>query len=646
MTGSTAEKHDSFLKFGYDSKMLMEFDGAMLIKGETDASSFPSGSIRSTFEARGYTAWDMTSPAFIRHLPNGKTLCVPTAFISWRGEALDTKTPLLRSEETLSREATRLLHMLGEVDVKSVHSTLGAEQEFFLVDKAFYLARPDLVSAGRTLLGARPSKGQEMEDHYFGQMHPRVTACLQEVERIAWKLGIPLKTRHNEVSPSQYEMAPIFERSTIAADHNMLLMDILREVANQHNLVCLFHEKPFAFVNGSGKHNNWSMASDTGINLLDPGTTSTKNVIFTVFLACVLRAIHLHGDLLRAAVAVPGNDHRLGANEAPPAIISAYMGEELDAYIRGVFEGTKQAEDTGKEGSKSSSPNHPHLRLGIAAVPRIPKDTTDRNRTSPFAFTGNKFEFRAVGASQSCAVPTFHLNTIVADSIQHIASKIEARMHKGASKEVAIEETVSEALREHYPIVFNGNNYSQEWVDEARKRGLPILQSAAEALKVYQLPKTVALFQRMGVINPTELATRHEVLCHTFIKKLRIEANILTTLLQTQVLPSALKYLKEVATTHAALLPFTDKEATPTASLLKRLSTLAGQLQNEIEQLRNLLKEDHASHSEDENEHLIKFHPRYREVLRTARNVADELEAIIDDDIWPLPKYSEILLLK
>ncbi|MBL8738692.1 MAG: glutamine synthetase III, partial [Planctomycetes bacterium] len=451
MTGSTAEKHDSFASIE-NGKLILEFSGKALIKGEPDASSFPSGGLRATFEARGYTAWDPTSPAFLRETTNGSTLCIPTAFCSWTGEALDEKTPLLRSSEALNREAVRLLRLLGDDRVQYVVTTLGVEQEYFLVDRDLWMLRPDLIATGRTLFGAKPPKGQELEDHYFGSIQPRVLAFMQEVELELWKLGVPVKTRHNEVAPSQYEVAPIFERSTVAVDHNMLAMEVMKQVATKHGFHCLLHEKPYAGINGSGKHNNWSMATDAGDNLLEPGKSPEQNMRFMVMLAAVMRAVDTHADLLRTTIAHAGNDHRLGANEAPPAILSIYLGEQLtdvvDAMIQGTGRGSERRRDT--------------MRLGVSVLPPLPRDATDRNRTSPFAFTGNKFEFRAVGSSQACGRPNAVLNTIVADALAYIAGEIEkTKAAKGL--EAAINEVVVDLFKKHQRILFNGNGYSAEW---------------------------------------------------------------------------------------------------------------------------------------------------------------------------------------
>jgi len=647
MTGLTAEKHDSFLKISSNG-LTMEFSGKELIKGETDGSSFPSGGLRSTFEARGYTVWDTNSPVFIREAPTsgslegpqGKVLIIPTAFLSWTGESLDTKTPLLRSEEVLSRQATRLLHLLGEKNVKYVYSTLGPEQEFFLIDKAFLQTRPDLLATGRTLVGAKPSKGQELEDHYFGKIPSRILACLQETEQRLWKLGVPVKTRHNEVSPAQYEMAPIFERSVLASDHNMIMMDVLREVADRHGLACLFHEKPFASVNGSGKHNNWSLATNTGENLLEPTGDIRKNIRFLVFLAAIIRGVHLHADLLRASIAVPGNDHRLGANEAPPAIISIYLGEHLDRVCQQLM-GRGPID-------RSTDERAVLIELGVSSLPHIPRDTSDRNRTSPFAFTGNKFEFRAVGSSQSCGVPIYHLNTIVAESVGWFADEIEKGLNTSKDSSTVIENLIRNVLEQHYAIVFNGNNYSQEWVDEAKRRGLPILRTTPEALAVYNEPKNRQLFAKMGVLSEVELAARTHVSYEHFLKSLRIEGNTLLTMLNTQILPAGLAYqgtlAKTIKDTQQALgYEYKNKLQT---SRLYELTTVIDSLIEEIEELRRILQHNSQSHlTGSERELLEEFHPKITEAMASARRVADELETLVPDNLWPLPKYSEMLLL-
>lgn len=635
MTGSTAEKHDSFLSPGKPGQFKTGFSGRELIKGETDGSSFPSGGIRSTFEARGYTIWDMTSPIFIRTGPgNIKTTTIPTAFVSWTGEALDTKTPLLRSEDVLNREARKMLTLIDSEDqIKEIYSTLGAEQEFFLIEREIYDQRPDLKITGRSLFGAKPPRGQELEDHYFGKIPSNVLKCIQEVEYNLWRMGVPIKTRHNEVAPSQFEMAPIFERSTVASDHNMLLMEELTATAKKHDLVCLLHEKPFAYVNGSGKHNNWSLMTDSGENLLELGSTETQHLRFMVFLAAIIRGVHLHSDLLRAAIAVPGNDYRLGANEAPPAIISIYLGEELDKICHAVM------------ASKGSSDNIHNtvvnnMHLGLVSLPQIPKDNSDRNRTSPFAFTGNKFEFRAVGSSQSCAVPIYHLNTIVAESLQAMHGEIESICKEDGSTydvTLAIETVVRRTLREHYSIVFNGNNYSDDWVQEAEKRGLPIIKSGYNALYVYEKPKNIKLFTEMGVLNTVELKSRSHIQKELFMNKILIEARTLVDLVKTQILPAAFAGQRELAKTIKQVKDCIFDGASGNGYLEASIGVqreLLIELSNTIQAL--IIKSTQFSDTVD--------YALLKSYIGDLRDLIDNLETQVDADYWPFPKYSEILL--
>lgn len=651
MTGLTAEKHDSFLHFDGDH-LITKFSGKELIVGEPDASSFPSGGIRSTFEARGYTAWDMTSPAFVRRSKNGNTLFIPTAFCSWTGEALDKKTPLLRSQEALSREGIHLLHVIGENDVKFLIPTLGIEQEFFLVDRAFCLARPDLVASGRTLLGAKPPKGQELDDHYFGAMNPRILACLQEAEWELWRLGVPTRTRHNEAAPSQYEMAPIFEHASIASDHNMLVMEVLREVAVRHGFTCLLHEKPFAGVNGSGKHCNWSIATDKGENLLDPGKSSAENLRFVVILTAVLRAVDLHGDLLRVSVVSPGNDFRLGANEAPPAIMSIYLGAELDELCQTLMTDMKDSSSSeslseGKPAKKRS------MKLGVNAIPAMPRDTTDRNRTSPFAFTGNKFEFRAVGASQTASHPVMMVNTIVAESLRYMADEIERLKNGGASLQQAVQTVVKQTLTKHYRIVFNGNNYAQEWVVEAERRGIPNLNTTAVALAKFGTEKNFNLFSTMHVLSRPEVAAWRNIMYENYIKTLSIEATSLHSIASTMVLPAAIKYQGQLAQSiqsTVAVLHRSDGApncCTPQMKLLRKLTQRIDELIDALEQLQQVSDEGGYHHADSDHEQATQH---YNEIVRSSmakvRVICDAIEMLIDDGLWPLPKYSEMLFLR
>ena len=632
MTGLTAEKHDSFVNWDESGRLIMEFSGKALVKGEPDASSFPSGGLRATFEARGYTAWDPTSPAFIRETENGATLCIPTAFCSWTGEALDKKTPLLRSAEALSAAAVRMLKLLGDTHVQSVYPTLGAEQEYFLIDRAFAALRPDLLASGRTLFGAKPPKGQELEDHYFGTISPRVIAYMQEVDRELWKLGVPVKTRHNEVAPAQFELAPIFERTTVAADHNMLTMEVLRQVATRHGFTCLLHEKPFSGINGSGKHNNFSMATDYGDNLLEPGNTPAENMRFIVFLTAVLRAVDVHADLLRISVAHAGNDHRLGANEAPPAIISVYLGDQLTDIVQALVSGTAAAE------TKKS-----FMALGVSALPKLPRDATDRNRTSPFAFTGNKFEFRAVGSSQSIGTPNIVLNSILADALRHLADGIEAQRAAGASLIDAVQKVVQATLRQHQRIIFNGNGYSQEWQDEAAKRGLPNYRNTVDAVGQWDSAKNRTLFASLNVLTDKEVESRGHIMHEAYCKAVAIEAQSTLGIASSSILPAATRHLATMASAVAAAKPLglpTSKLEASTRALANGVETLVGAIAD-LEAASAKADADHGS--------LTHHAKAYRDVVIPAMNAvraaADALEDVVDDDLWPLPKYREILFM-
>jgi glutamine synthetase len=632
MTGSTAEKHDSFASIE-DGKLIMEFSGKALIKGEPDASSFPSGGLRATFEARGYTAWDPTSPAFLRETTNGSTLCIPTAFCSWTGEALDEKTPLLRSTEALNREAVRLLRLLGDEKVKYVYPTLGCEQEYFLVDRDLYMLRPDLVATGRTLFGAKPPKGQELEDHYFGSIAPRVLAFMQEVEAELWKLGVPVKTRHNEVAPSQYELAPIFERSTIAVDHNMLCMEVLKQVAQKHGFQCLLHEKPYSGINGSGKHNNWSVATDAGDNLLEPGKSPEQNMRFMVMLAAVMRAVDVHADLLRTTIAHAGNDHRLGANEAPPAILSIYLGEQLtdvvDAMIAGTGRGSERKRET--------------MRLGVSVLPPLPRDATDRNRTSPFAFTGNKFEFRAVGSSQACGKPNSVLNTIVADAMSFISDEIERTKGK-KGLEAAVNDVVVDLFKKHKRILFNGNGYSSQWHAEAQKRGLPNFRNAVDAIGNFGAKKNAELFERFSVLSAKEVESRMHIMFEAYCKAIAIEGQSALSIARTMLLPAAqrtqLTVAQSVAAAKAAGMKVKSQE--------KRLKEMCGLIDAFVDAIDGLQAEfEHAeAHDGSPDKHAKTYRDKVVPAMGKLRTVADQLETMVDDAEWPLPKYREILFLQ
>jgi len=634
MTGLTAQKHDSFLVPTGEGQAILEFSGKTLIMGEPDASSFPSGGIRSTFEARGYTAWDPTSPAFLVDGVNGKTLCIPTAFCSWTGEALDKKTPLLRSIETLNKQALRVLRLFGNHASNRVSTTVGPEQEYFLIDRRFYLLRPDLINAGRTLFGAKPPKGQEMEDHYFGAIKDRVLAFMMDSERELYKLGIPIKTRHNEVAPAQFEIAPVFEQSNVATDHNMLVMEVLRKTANDHGMECLLAEKPFAGINGSGKHNNWSMSDDLGNNLLEPGHTPHENAQFLVFLTAVIRAIDKFGKLMRAAIATAGNDHRLGANEAPPAIISIYLGDKLMEVVKGLIAGKKEPGPTGGV-----------LQIGVSALPPLPKDDSDRNRTSPFAFTGNKFEFRAVGSSQSIARPNTVLNTIVAESLDFMAAEIEKAVASGNDLNSAVQKVVQTQLREHERVLFNGDNYTPEWHAEAERRSLPNLKTVVDAVPVLLDGDTRALFEKYHVYNNEELESVYTVMLESYCKTINIEALLTSNIARTLILPAALQYQLNVAQSIAATRAAAkDVELGAQEKLLKDVSSKINNFKNAIDTL------DAVRGKADSNGNDPLHHAKYyqKEVIRSMSEVrtnADELETMIDDDLWPLPKYREMLYI-
>jgi glutamine synthetase len=622
LTGSTAEKHDSFYAPVGDGTAMAEFSGKELIQGEPDASSFPTGGIRATFEARGYTAWDPTSPAFILENPNGALLCIPTAFTSWTGEALDHKIPLLRSMDALSGAAIRALQLLGDEDARRVFTTVGPEQEYFLIDEQYYFERPDLLTTGRTLFGAKPPKGHELDDHYFGSIPERILACMLETEQELAKLGVPIKTRHNEVAPNQYEIAPIFENSNVGSDHQQLTMQVMQNVARRYGLVCLLHEKPFAGVNGSGKHNNWSMGTDTGANLLEPGDTPSENLQFLFFCTAVIQAVNAHQALLRASIASPGQDHRLGANEAPPAIISIFLGAELEKVFAAIESGKA-------ERSKPGS----FLGLGTPVLPPLPLHGGDRNRTSPFAFTGNKFEFRALGSSQSLALPNTVLNTIVAEAIDDLAGKLKTALKANAAN---LEKAVAKVVRESYSankrIIFDGDNYAPEWHTEAEKRGLYNLRSTPEALPWLVNKGTVALFKKYGVLSKRELESRHEVFLEQYAVKINIESETAASIARTQILPAAVRHVNEL---RAASLDELTDEVEP---VIRELHFA-------------LLKLEDANLEENQDDSSPArwadyVHDRVVPAMEDVREVADRLEKIVADDLWPLPKYSEMLFIK
>jgi glutamine synthetase len=621
LTGSTAEKHDSFYGPTGDGTAIAEFSGKELIQGEPDASSFPTGGIRATFEARGYTAWDPTSPAFVLENPNGALLCIPTAFTSWTGEALDNKIPLLRSMDALSGVAIRALEELGVEDASRVFTTTGCEQEYFLIDEQYFFERPDLVTTGRTLFGAKPPKGHELDDHYFGSIPERVLAYMLEVELELAKLGIPIKTRHNEVAPNQFEVAPIFENSNVGSDHQMVTMQIMQNTARRYGLVCLLHEKPFAGVNGSGKHNNWSMGTDTGLNLLDPGDTPAENLQFLFFCAAVIQAVNKHQALLRASIASAGQDHRLGANEAPPAIISIFLGAELEKVFGAIAAGKVQPSKPGS-----------FLGLGTPVLPPMPLHGGDRNRTSPFAFTGNKFEFRALGSNQSPAWPNTVLNTIVAESVDELTDKLKAALKgSGATLEKAVTSVVKGVWAANKQIVFDGDGYSEAWHKEAEKRGLANLRTTPDALPWLIDKQTVAAFKKYKVLSKRELESRYEVFTEQYATNLNIEAETAASIARTMVLPAAVRYLTELQ-----------------ASGLEEL----------VGEIEPLVKELHFAQLKLEDANLDENHPEGAQkeavymrdavipAMDDVRDVADRLEKLVADDLWPLPKYSEMLFIK
>jgi glutamine synthetase len=640
MTGLTAEKHDSFISITGPGKVIEKFSGNKLIQGEPDASSFPSGGIRATFEARGYTAWDPSSPAFIIESALGKTLCIPTIFISYHGEALDKKLPLLRSDEALNKAAVGLLKLFGHKNVKKVFSTCGPEQEYFLIDKHYYDLRQDLVMSGRTLIGAPSPKGQQLEDQYFGTIKERVVNFMFEVAEEAYKLGIPLMTRHNEVAPHQYEFAPIFEESNIAADHNQLLMELMKKVALRHGLVCLLHEKPFAGINGSGKHLNWSLADDKGNNLLNPGQTPEDNLQFLAVLAAVLRAVYLHGDLLRASVAMAGNEHRLGANEAPPAIISVFLGKQLTEIMEMLEKGVKSRI------SKSDI-----MDLGIARLPKFNKDTTDRNRTSPFAFTGAKFEFRAVGSSQNISTPITIINTIIAESLDYVADKIKKESSGGRDFNSIVLKVVSSMAKETRNIRFEGNNYAEEWVREAKKRGLPNVAATYEALEALSKKENIALFERYKVFSKEELIARYHIWIHMYNLTLEIEANTLKEMINASVVPAGYEYEKLLARTLDELVRL--KKTAGVKLDQKALNDKKEHLSDIVSKIyyvrHNTLDMDklleRARKVSDEKRAELYF-KELKPLMEHIRKHADELECVVADDSWDLPKYREMLFIK
>ncbi len=630
MTNATAEKHDGFISVQSDGSVITEFTGKVLVQGEPDGSSFPNGGLRSTFEARGYTAWDVTSPAYVMETDNGVTLCIPTVFISWTGEALDKKTPLLRSISSMSKAATRVLKLLGHTEVAPVNSSCGAEQEYFLVDAHFAHSRPDLLLTGRTLFGKPAAKGQQFDDHYFGAIPERVQVFMQEVEERMYRLGIPAKTRHNEVAPGQFEIAPFFEAANVASDHQQLIMTLLKSTAKKHGFVCLLHEKPFAGINGSGKHVNWSVGNATQGNLLDPGDTPHANMQFLLFCGAVIRGVHKYGPLLRAVVATASNDHRLGANEAPPAIISVYLGSQLEKVFDQISQGRIEGSDA------------PGLMdLGVDTLPVFPKDPGDRNRTSPFAFTGNRFEFRAVGSNQSVSGPLVAMNTILADSLTWVADNLESRMKAGEDLKTAAQGVLKEIMDKHRNVIFGGNGYSPEWHKMAvEERGLANLRTTADALPVLRADYIEELFTRMGVLTPVELESRFDVYAEQYLLAIEVEAKLVVSMAKTIIYPAAVRYLSELslAIANAAAIGIEmDKERAQTVSNLIKL------LMDGVSKLSEAMAKDDFDSIE---EHMQYSAQTIRPLMDKVREYADTLEGEVADNFWPLPTYQEMLFVK
>lgn len=628
LTGFTAEKHDAFITSPKeDGSVLMEFSGKDLIKGEPDASSFPSGGLRATFEARGYTTWDCTSPAFIREDAAGAILCIPTAFCSFTGEALDQKTPLLRSMEAVQEQSLRLLRLFGNTTSQKVVPSIGAEQEYFLIDRNKYLQRKDLIYTGRTLFGAMPPKGQELDDHYFGTLRQRVGGYMRQVNEELWKMGVPAKTQHNEVAPAQHELAPIYAEANVAADHNQIMMQTLKRVASQQGLVCLLHEKPFAGVNGSGKHNNWSIVTDTGINLLDPGKNPHTNTKFLLFLAAVIKAVDENAELLRLSASNPGNDHRLGANEAPPAIISIFLGEQLEDIIEQIV-----------KGDVSSSIQGSKLDTGVHVLPVLKKDATDRNRTSPFAFTGNKFEFRMLGSSMSIAGANFTLNSIVADVLQDFADELEA----ADNFDTAVKELIKKTVTEHQKVIFNGDGYSDEWVAEAEKRGLPNVKSMVEAVPYLTTEKTVKLFERQNVLTKAELESRAEINYETYSKTINIEAKTMIDMAGKQYIPAVIEYVTSLADSiNSVTAACSAADVSVQTELLTKCSSLLAAAQKALLHLEDVTEE--AATKEEGQEQATFFKDVVFAAMNELRAPIDELEMIVEQDFWPVPTYGDLL---
>ncbi len=630
MTGITAEKHDSFLAPTADGGAIAEFRGKELIKGEPDASSFPSGGMRSTFEARGYTAWDPTSPPWLNVNGNSVTLVIPTAFVSWTGEALDKKTPLLRSMEAVSKQAIRVLKLFGST-AERVFATCGPEQEYFLIDRNFYFARPDLINAGRTLFGAKPPKGQELEDQYFGAIPERVLAFMAEAEFELFKVGVPVKTRHNEVAPSQYEIAPVFENANVAVDHQMMTMETLKKVASKYGLACLLHEKPFAGVNGSGKHNNWSLSDEFGNNLLGPGDTPHDNMQFLVFCAAVLRAVDRWQGLLRASIASAGNDHRLGANEAPPAILSVFLGDQLTDIFEQLEKGN--AKSTKQGGT---------MDLGVGVLPKLPRDAGDRNRTSPFAFTGNKFEFRAVGSNQSIAVPNMVLNVAMADALDSVANELEGALAKGEDLSKAVAKLLTKMIKEHKRIVFNGNGYSAEWEKEAKKRGLLNLKNTVDALPQFVTPQAVKLLDRFKILNERETHARYEIFLENYNKTVNIEGQLMVLMANRYILPAAFEYQKHLGQSVAAVKAG-GGASVQGKKLLAQYTKLADKFKVQSDILCNLLDHHNGGTAE---KHAKYMRDKVVPAMAALREIGDAIEVLTPHGVWPLPTYREMLFIK
>ena len=627
LTGITAEKHDAFVTHpDRDGKMMMEFRGKELIKGEPDASSFPSGGLRATFEARGYTAWDITSPAFVKETATGPTLCIPTAFCSYTGESLDKKTPLLRSMEVLSREALRIVRLFGNTEATKVIASVGAEQEYFLVDQQKALLREDLIFAGRTLYGAPAPKGQEMDDHYFGVIRERIGAFMKDVNIELWKLGVTAKTQHNEAAPAQHELAPIYESANVAVDHNQLVMETLKRVAGKHGLRCLLHEKPFAGVNGSGKHNNWSITTDNGVNLLEPGESPNENVQFLLVLACIMKAVDTHADLLRQSASNVGNDHRLGGYEAPPAIISMFLGSQLEDVVRQLVE----------TGSASSLIQGGTLQTGVSTLPDFQKDATDRNRTSPFAFTGNKFEFRMVGSEDSIGSPNTILNTIVAEAFCEAADILE----NAENFDMACHDLIKELMTKHQRIIFNGDGYAPEWIEEAKRRGLPNIPSMVEAVDTLTTEKSIRLFERFGIFTKAELESRAEILYETYAKTINIEALTMVDMANKQLVPSVMAYVKELSETVNAMNS-AGADITATGALLHRVTGLLNEMQSARITLSDIEKKGAAM--KRGREQAFYYREKVVPAMDSLRKPADELERIVDKAYWPFPTYADLL---